>query len=188
MKRSEIRRWVQIPAVTYVRWLCTDVNPSCPDLWWKFLPVCIWARLRHQDSSSGNHECRISIKPKCVEIFNSGSKRWQTRNQINPLLLVPSFFLSDFLFLDHLSPHRSLHQNHLPLGGCVLVYSRNKKQNNLNHDGRVLWLLYPTDTTQHAAVSHTMSPNKLRRFKRRGHPEKKSHFNKDPPLPGQQPY
>lgn len=53
------------------------------------------------------------------------------------------------------------------------MYSRNKKQNNLNHDGRVLWLLYPTDTTQHAAVSHTMSPNKLRQVHKARSPWKK---------------
>lgn len=50
---------------------------------------------------------------------------------------------------------------------------RKQKKQSQSRQACVLWLLYPTDTTQHAAFFHTVSPNKLRQVQKGRSPWKK---------------
>lgn len=98
--------------------------------------------------------------------------------------------LASLLHLSLLSgAHRQGSITPRPSRGCVLAYQRKKweekkQSNNLNHGRHVLWHLYPTDTTQHEAFFHRMSPNKLCQVQKARSPWKNNTFYKDLPLPG----
>lgn len=116
---------------------------------------------------------------KGVEIFISGPKCWPERLSASwlkikqtPLLFIclwashhlslicPSSQLSLITHLSSISHIAQVSSGYIPLG-VVSLCTRGKtrwEQNNLNHSSRVLWLLQPTDTTQHPVFSTQHPP------------------------------
>lgn len=92
--------------------------------------------------------------------------------------MCPSSKLSVITYLLFLLPLH--HQAACLLGFCpTYKKERGKKKKKLNHGRSALWLLYPTDTKQQAAISTERPPKSSKRFKRRGHPEKIKHISRD---------